>query len=160
MTNGPIKNLCWTLSRFAITAWVGAAALFVVTSIQEARSLKFDSVVKAELATLRFPTYYAFAFALVVAALVFAVAAGKVQSRVYLGLLIAALVLLVADYFFVYSPLQRMTASVEQAKPASFEQYHTAEMWVNAGGFIIWFIASLVACWPMKLSDSSEPQLQ
>ena len=159
MTNCPIKNLCWTLSRFAITAWVGASALFVVTAIQEASSLKFDSVVKAELATLRFPTYYAFAFALVVAALVFAVAAGKVQSRVYLGLLIAALALLVADYFLVYRPLHSMTALVEQARPANFNQYHTAAKWTNAAGFIIWFIASLVACWPMKLSDSSEPQL-
>ena len=46
--------------------------------------------------------------------------------HLYLALLLIALVLMLADYFFVYVPLQRMTAAVEQARPADFDWYHTS----------------------------------
>ena len=58
------------LSRFCITAWTGAASLFVVATLLEVRSSELDSTTKSILATLRFPAYYLFAFALVTPALV------------------------------------------------------------------------------------------
>ena len=61
-----MKSVCLTISRLALAAWVGAASLFVVTAIQEARSTEFDSITKNALAALRFPAYYAFGFALVI----------------------------------------------------------------------------------------------
>ena len=154
-------KLCWTFSRCAITAWVGASAIFVVTAVQEVSSDQFDSLTKAALATLRFPTYYAFAFTLITAALVFGMAAGmQVKTtwtcrHLYLALLLIALVLMLADYFFVYVPLQRMTAAVEQARPADFDWYHTMSKWTNAAGFCLWLIASLTACWPVQSVDKA-----
>ena len=68
-----VRSLCLTISRFAISAWVGAACLFVVTTLKEVRSPQLDSVTKSELAVLRFPVYYTFAFSLVVVALILAV---------------------------------------------------------------------------------------
>ena len=150
-------KVCWTLSRCAITAWVGASAIFVVTAVQEVSSVQFDSLTKAALATLRFPTYYAFAFTLVTTALVFGMAAGmQVKTtwkcrHFYLALLITALLLMLADYFFVYVPLQRIMVASEQARPANFTWYHTMSKWTNAVGFCLWSIASLTACWSERL---------
>lgn len=49
-------------ARFALSAWVGAAALFVVVGIKEVRGSEFDSVTRDLLVGLRFPSYYTFGF--------------------------------------------------------------------------------------------------
>ena len=47
----------------ALCVWVGAAALFVITSIFEQTSPEFGSLIRDQLATIRFPLYYQFGFA-------------------------------------------------------------------------------------------------
>ena len=92
-----MRKFCLTMARLAVPAWVGAASLFVMTTLAEVRSPDLDSIAKSHLAVLRFPLYYLFAFTLLVTALVcFTLAAGSVppvRRRVALSLLAAAVVL-------------------------------------------------------------------
>ena len=46
------------MARLFLVAWIGGAALFVITSIAEQRTPEFDSITKDRLATIRFPLYY------------------------------------------------------------------------------------------------------
>jgi hypothetical protein len=47
-------------TRLAISFWVGGAILFVITSVAEQRYPPFDSLIRDQLATIRFPLYYIF----------------------------------------------------------------------------------------------------
>ena len=147
-----MRNICLTLSRFAISAWVGAACLFVVTTLKEVHSPQLDSVAKAELAVLRFPVYYMFAFGLVAVAVVTFAAAPHSISKVrrILSVGIAALVLLLTtiDYFWIYQPLAGMTAAVQEARPAEFVALHQASKWINTTQICISLVAALLLCWP------------
>ena len=51
--------------RVLLPFWVGAATLFVVTSVAEQRFDGFSSAMKNQLALIRFPKYYATGFAAV-----------------------------------------------------------------------------------------------
>ncbi|MEZ6132107.1 MAG: hypothetical protein R3C59_25890 [Planctomycetaceae bacterium] len=145
------------LSRFAMSAWVGAAALFVVTTLREVHSPQLDSATKSELAVLRFPGYYMFAFSLVAAALVFGLCASpavsKFRRRTTLSLVGIVLVLTAIDYEWVYGPLAHMTAAVEEARPASFVNYHRASKWLNTAQVSLSAIAALLMCWPVTAGD-------
>jgi hypothetical protein len=55
-----MKSLCLTVARFAVCAWVGAAALFVVAGVREVTSQQLDSMSRDVLVPLRFGLYYAF----------------------------------------------------------------------------------------------------
>ena len=65
---------------WALVAWVGAAILFVVTSVREVQSTDFDSNTKDHLALLRFPAYYLFGFTLVPVASVGAIVSSRDTS--------------------------------------------------------------------------------
>ena len=151
-----MKSLCFTICRFSLAAWVGAASLFVVTGIQEVRSPEFDSVTKSALATLRFPSYYAFGFGLVSVALLTAVIAARhrLLSRwrawAVPSLVIIVFVMMVIDYVWVYRPLAVMNAAVTEARPASFEAYHNASMYMNAAHVGLCLSAALILCWPVS----------
>lgn len=155
-----MRNLCISLSRFCIAAWVGAAALFVVTTLKEVRAPQLDSTTKAELAVLRFPGYYQFGFALLILALVLSIAWPATVSRVrrysVVALLIAALLVTCADYFIVFQPLLKMTAAVDQARPANFVQYHEASKWLNTVQVTLAAAAALLLSWPIRSGNASE----
>lgn len=157
-----MRNLCLTLSRFAISAWVGAACLFVLTTLKEVHSPKLDSVTKAELVTLRFPVYYAFAFGLIAAALILAAFhapnASKVQRSVSLAILALILALTVIDYVWIYRPLEQMTAAVQQARPATFVSLHKASKWINTIQICLSLAAALIVCWPASKPANDQPQ--
>lgn len=149
-----MRSFGLALSRFCASAWVGAATLFVVTSVREVTFPAFDSATRSALASLRFPAYYGFGFGLVGGAFVASLFAPVVISgssarmRLYQCLLAAALLAMVADYAFIYTPLAEMTAAAESARPANFATYHRASMYVNAAQLGLCFIASFIVCWP------------
>ena len=147
-----MRSLFFTLSRFSISAWVGAAALFVVASVVE-QTGPFPSEVKDHLALVRFPWYYAFGFSLVgfsLAASLMAAGHPAVPSArlwAFRGLTAAALAMMIADYFWIYRPLVEMlTAS--GVKPAEFVTYHEASKHINFADVSICFLAALIVCWP------------
>jgi hypothetical protein len=125
------------VARFALAAWVGAAALFVVTGIREVRSPLLDSYVRDVLVGVRFPSYYVFGFTLVglsTVALIFAwILAPAKRSRQFVLAFLAALVLalMLGDYFAIYLPLIEMVTPPGASRPAEFLAYHTASKWMN-----------------------------
>ncbi len=154
-----MRDLCAALSRVACSAWVGAAVLFVVTSLKEVRSPQLDSGTKALLATLRFPSYYLFGFGLIGSALLLTLLAGRGQtaplrsSRWAAGLLLLALLVMGIDYLVVYTPLAEMTAMAGEARPANFVNYHRWSMWLNTAHLGVSLVAALVLCWPRGHTD-------
>ncbi len=149
-----MRSLCLTVSRFALSAWVGAATLFVVTTLREVQSPNLTSPTKAHLAALRFPPYYALAFSLIGVALLCAMvglrSAGRWRQVSAVSLIALALLLTTADYHWVYKPLEQMTAAAEQSRPANFVSYHHASKWINAVQVTVSMIAALTVCWPVS----------
>jgi len=156
-----------TIARLSATAWVGAAALFVVTALREVMCPGFDSVTKDTLALLRFPAYYAFGFTLVTLALVGALVESigrpssddkgsaiplrsKVTRRVLAaaGLLALVLLMMLADFAVVYRPMVDMITPPGRAHPAEFLSYHRVSMWVNCGDIGLCTVAAVLLCWP------------
>jgi hypothetical protein len=154
-----VRNLCVTISRFALAAWVGAAVLFIVTTLKEVRSPLLDSVTKANLAVMRFPVYYAFAFLLLGAGILSAAygmrEASKCKRWVALSLILFALLLTAIDYIWIYQPLAKMTAAVHEARPASFVNYHRASMWINIAQLGVSTVAAFVVCCPSRRQTES-----
>ena len=103
--------------RFVVAAWVGAAILFVITSVAEQTSPNFVARTRDQLATIRFPLYYMFGFAVhglsllsATALRLFAPKASKGRATVLLTLVSFSSVLISYDYLNVYQPLQSSIA--------------------------------------------------
>ncbi len=143
-----MRHLCLTLSRFAMAAWVGAACLFIVTTLQDVHSPDLSSVAKAEIVVRKFPIYYGFGFGLLITAFVLSLA-GK-RHWFVCGLVAVPLLLTAADYLWIYRPLETMTVAVDQARPAEFIDYHNASKWINTVQVSASVIAALVVCWPVS----------
>jgi hypothetical protein len=145
-------RLAIAVARFALSAWVGAAALFVVTGIREVRSTLLDSYTRDVLVGIRFPSYYLFGFSLVgLAALAMLAASwlspakrGRPFALAFLTVL--ALGLMIADYYAIYLPLVEMITPPGESRPAEFLAYHTASKWVNLTSVSLCAIAALVLC--------------
>jgi hypothetical protein len=147
------------VARLAAAAWVGAAALFVVTAVREVTFPGFDSATKVQLALLRFPAYYFCGFTLVGIACLGALAA-SLGSRprakkvaVAAGLLAVTLVAIAVDYVAVYRPMAEMITPPGQVHVAQFRDYHRASVWVNVGHVGLCAVAALLLCWPNRVAD-------
>jgi predicted histidine transporter YuiF (NhaC family) len=154
-----MRSLYLTTARFCVAAWVGAAVLFVITSVSEVTSdyKSMTSDIENILATIRFPPYYVMGFLLVTI--------GTVSCGLYLKhphgrskrmgicmmLLILALITMLVDYVFVYLPLVEMITPPERAKPAGFSSYHNASKYINAFDVGLCLIAALLLCLPKRL---------
>lgn len=155
-----MKSICLLLSRLFLSAWVGAAALFVTTSVQEVTSelvqLK-DSTVRNALVHVRFPSYYLFGFCLVGAAFVCGILAwkqtsiSKLRLSICILLMFAALGVMTFDYFRVYLPLEEMVTPVEKARPAEFGEYHERSMLLNYIDVSLCFAAAILLCFPARI---------
>ena len=150
-----MQRTCLTIARFSLSAWIGAAALFVVTSIAEQRSTAFGSDVKNVLAALRFPSYYAFGFVLVGVGLIGgAMGVNRSQNRnrwcVLVGCLVLALLLMIVDYFAIYSPLHAIVTDPSGVRNARFLQLHRWSEQINTVDVTLCAIAAITACWPEK----------
>jgi len=149
-----MNRLFLTLSRFAVCAWIGAAAMFVVTTVQEVTSPELDSTTKAFLGLLRFPTHYWFGIGLLAASFAFAALSGgrlmgRGRKRAILVLIAAAFLVLLADYLFVYGPIAEMLRATDAARPASFRTYHQVSEVLSAVEAGLALIAALLLCWPV-----------
>lgn len=155
-----MQRLCLTIARFALSAWIGGAALFVVTSIAEQRSTAFGSEVKNTLAALRFPAYYAFGFVLVGLGLVGGILGVDRRSRrrgwiAIVGCLTVALILMVVDYVTIYSPLYAIVTDPSGVRDARFLELHRWSERINTVDVSLCLIAALVACWPQTSTSNS-----
>lgn len=151
-----MRNAFLATARIALTAWVGAAALFVVVGIREVTSERTElqsSPVKDALVLVRFPAYYACGFALVTLSLLGSLTAGSLSGkrRWLIVLLVGtSLVLMITDYFWVYRPLAEMITPPGKARPGQFVAYHEASKWINAAGIALCFVAAVLLSLPRR----------
>jgi hypothetical protein len=141
------------LIRWLLAAWVGGAALFVITSIAEQRSPDFSSLIRDQLATIRFPLYYLFALMTLLPGallLLLSLLSRAVRQR-KLMLLAAALVtasvaVAAVDYITVYLPLQQLITPPGQARNLSFIELHNRSRHINEVHVGLALAASLIVC--------------
>lgn len=150
------SSLFLYVARTAVSAWVGAAALFVVVSIREVRFPEFDAVIKDQLVALRFPLYYGFGFGLIGLGLATTLATSDVvllspqRKRLAAILLALALVILAADYFVIFERLMTMIQPPGQTRPAEFTLLHNLSKWVNFAQLIFCCGAAGALNWTAK----------
>lgn len=152
-----MQRLCLTLARFALSAWIGAAALFVCTSISEQIAPTFDSEIeiKNTLAAIRFPWYYGFGFGLVGAGFVCSlIGIRRTEQRgrwvVVAGSLVLTLILMAVDYVAIYSPLREIVTRPSGVRDARFVELHRWSERINTIDITLCLIAAFAVCWPMK----------
>src|SRR4051794_15504880 len=109
-----MNSFCLLLSRFCLAAWVGAATFFFVMLVDLRQSKLFDKPTMDNHAKVLFPAYYRSELAIAGAALATTLAATRhpalrrTQYAWQVGLMLAATVLGVVDYFGIYLPLSAM----------------------------------------------------
>ena len=129
--------------------WVGAAFLFVVTSVAEQVHPDIDEFTKVRLAMVRFPWYYGTGITLLAIGFLATIGAGlnrrpKVAATL---LLLAALVLLAIDYQFLYRGMVDVLMIPGDEPPGSrFASLHTWSERLNGLGFVLSTAAAIVLC--------------
>lgn len=139
------------LARFLLSAWFGAASLFVIIGVREVRFPGFDPAMLDQLVLLRFPAYYACGFALLGCAalnLVLLLIQGLRKPATYAATILTAMALglMAYDYPCVYSPLARMITPPGQPRPAEFQAIHKWSKTVNAAQLGCVLIAAITLC--------------
>lgn len=151
--------------RFLVPAWVGAAGLFVVVGVLEITSPQFDSFVRDSLVAIRFPAYYVAGAGMLSLALLAGVAlsvsAGS-SRRIQIGtvLVLIALIVMIVDYVWIFSPLLEMVTPPGKARGPEFEPYHRASESINSLMVLLSVVAAGLFCWPMpqEPGQPSAPQ--
>jgi hypothetical protein len=148
------------LARTAVTAWVGAAVLFVIVGISEVVHSGFSSDVRDQLVVIRFPWFYRFGFTLITVALIATLlATGRAdvspfRRRLAAAFLAAALLVMTTEYFAVYRPLAELVTPPGKPRTLAFMTYHRASMWVNFADLALCTVAMALLNWPGKPRES------
>lgn len=165
-----MHRFCVLIARLAITAWVGAAVLFVIVGVREVTLSGqvlpgggFDSATRDALVLLRFPAYYATGFALLGAGLLATACAGSASGSsrtarlATLGLLTVALMMMIADYVWIYQPLVEMVTPPGTTRTNDFEKYHNASKYINVADVTLCGVAAALLCWPAASGPATAP---
>ncbi len=154
-----MSRLALLIARFASSAWVGAAVLFVINGVQQATSGQFESMTTDQLVVLRFPAYYVMGFSLVGAAWVGSAVSGEQLSfrrrGAVLGLFGLALVEMLFDYLVVYLPLAEMITPPGKARPQGFQTLHHWSKVINSIDVGLVLLGALLVCWPRRVGHDS-----
>ncbi|QDU80899.1 hypothetical protein Pla110_26350 [Polystyrenella longa] len=145
-----LRQLSFVLSRLLISGWVGAAALFVVTSVAEQTNSEFDSMVRDQLALIRFPYYYLFGFIMVGGSLGSLLFSDRSQYWmrwwISVGLLSLTLIIMLVDYFAIFMPLKDILSDAGGAKPQEFVAYHEYSEKINMLHVTLSLICACILC--------------
>jgi hypothetical protein len=145
--------------RLALSAWVGAAGLFVINGVRLITSGAFDTVARDHIALVRFPAYYLVGAILLSLSLI-----GLLPARGLIGLprrrwttvfaltLLAGLTML-GDYVFVYLPLAEMITPPGSPRPQQFFVLHRASEFVNVFQVALSFAAAIVVALPLRIKQ-------
>jgi hypothetical protein len=134
-----MSRFCLILARICSAVWVGAALLFVITSVTEQMEPAFDAVTRDQLALIRFPWYYGTGALLLLVAFFAALGAGRKRNRVRLAavaLLLAGCVM-AADYALVFRPLKARLSPPGAERTAEFRELHAWSERLNGTGFLL-----------------------
>ncbi|MEO2034325.1 MAG: hypothetical protein ABGZ35_19790 [Planctomycetaceae bacterium] len=147
----PVAVGALVVMRLMLAAWVGAAVLFVLTSVAEQMFTEFNSTVRDQLATIRFPLYYATGITCCTLTLAAGVLCRSLSRRLTAALVLATLAGIVfgLDYWFVYRPLQELIIPAGQPRTEQFTQLHTWSRNVNALHLLLVLTAAVQAALPL-----------
>ncbi|MCA9110217.1 MAG: hypothetical protein KDA52_09735 [Planctomycetaceae bacterium] len=143
-------------ARFALSAWVGAAVLFVINGVLLVTSPAFDSAGRDHIALIRFPPYYvtgAVLMGFTCAGLLAARGLTGLTNRRWATLLILTLLasaVILGDYLWVYSPLAELITPPGSPRPQGFRTLHYASETVNSIQVALCLIAAMIANWPIR----------
>ena len=153
---------CLSLLRLLLGAWVGAAVLFVITSVAEQTSPQFDSIIRDHLATIRFPLYYKFGFAIhgvgVLLSFVLCVQAPSGlagRCRAIASLIVCATIMIGLDHQLVYLPLQELITPPGSVRTTEFQKLHKYSEYANTVHVLLMLIAAIIASRSVSSSKSS-----
>jgi hypothetical protein len=59
---------------------------------------------------------------------------------------LVSLLVIAADYVWVYQPLVEMITPPGQSRPAEFMNYHSASKWMNLGSISLCALVAIVLC--------------
>jgi hypothetical protein len=158
-----MRSFCLMLTRLALAAWVGAALLFVMVSLRPLRSHEIPDEIKPQLTQTLFPGYYRIGFGLLGLAWVTGAVGsthpgmGRVRRFVLMGLITALVLLMIADWGWIYTPLANMMQHEiheHEARAGVFHTYHLASRWINSVGMVLTLVAASVAAWPVRRSQA------
>ncbi len=155
-----LSRICLAWSRFALSAWVGAAVLFVINGVAQVTFPGFESIVRDQMTLIRFPNYYICGFSLVGSSLLAllvisalkrgacpaALKCGCTRTPVLLTLL--ALIVMGIDYLWVYLPLAAMITPPGSPRTPQFITLHKASMYINLVHVGLSLAAAWILCWP------------
>ncbi|QDV17031.1 hypothetical protein Pan153_16650 [Gimesia panareensis] len=166
-----MQSLCLILTRFCLSAWVGAAVIFVINGVQDVTFQPFDSLVRDQLITLHFPIYYTVGWVLLAGAFLGSLGIRSKQllprwkSNLVLGLVILTLAISLIDYFWIYQPLESMITPPGSPRPAQFRGYHQASKYVNSLNILLTFVAAILINLPVlrqsaTIQNASVPDVE
>lgn len=138
-----MKSFSIAWARFATSAWVGAATLFVITSVVEVTDPRLDSTVRDVLVAVRFPAFYATGAVLLGTAWLATLIGRRWFSAV---LLTITLGLMAVDYVAVYQPLVELVTPPGKPRTEAFQTYHRWSEGLNGVELLLSLVAALTLC--------------
>jgi hypothetical protein len=152
MTRTLLNACCLTLQRLSLSVWVGAAILFVITSVAEQVAPQFTPVIRDQLATIRFPWYYrmcAMCLGLGFAASLGVVVTTRGPRRgaaLILVLVLTSVVIVMLDYHSVYRPLLSEITPPGKPRSPEFVVLHERSRRINVVHVGLAAVAATLAC--------------
>ena len=154
-----------TVQRFLLAVWVGAAVLYVITSVAEQTSEHFGLRERDLLATIRFPLYYKFGFLIHIVAATMSFltwrAAPEGQTKRWLTVLLLTMlsgILMTLDYQIIYRPLQELISTPGQPRSEEFTKLHNWSKYANEVHVSVICIAALISAVPAKPARSADSE--
>lgn len=134
------------IARLASAMWLGAALLFVITSVAEQLNPALPLPTKNLLALIRFPWFYTCGAILLSTALLASLAIKHPPRGVAVAsvLLMAALVIMFLDYAFIFRPLREHIRAHFTERTGRFQQLHHWSEGVNTFEYLLVLIAALL----------------
>lgn len=143
--------------RFVLAMWVGAAALYVITSVAEQMSPDFDLRVRDQLALIRFPLYYRFGFGCHLVAVIAGMIAWRTAPEnrrstflVVLSLVMLSGLLMTLDLRLIYQPLAALITPPGQVRTDEFERLHNLSKRANMVHVMVIAFAGILSMLPLK----------
>ncbi len=158
-----IAKICLMFVRLALCFWVGAVVLFVITGVLEATTGNhhMTSGVLDVLVTVRFPPYYIMGWACLGMTLFFGTIAiipstfFRKRLMVILLLSAIALITMLIDYKYIYTPLEKMvTPPGTKPRTMEFTEYHEHSKHINMFDLSLCLVAAILACYPFQEKPS------
>lgn len=154
---GKLFTFSVIILRFTLAVWVGAAVLYVVTSVTEQMSPFFDLQTRDQLAVIRFPLYYRFGFGCHIACALAGVVVWRTapQNRraTFLFVLVLVMIsslLITLDHRLIYQPLETLIVPAGKTRGVDFERLHTLSKRANMVHVMIMAFAGILAMLPLK----------